>query len=111
VQPDHVVRQPLDSLDAARQPLDSHVTRGAELERLETQIAPRMRLAEQDEPVGQLDVRKAQRPAVRVVHLAVDQARATGAAVAAVAPMRHIEARLESGIEHRLIRGDLEISS
>ena len=104
----HIVREPLDALDAARQALDAQRTLRTGCEYLEQQIAAGVRPTEQHESIGGLVIRQAERPTVRVGHLALEQSRSAGSAVAAQAAMRHVESRAQSRVEHRLGGGGLE---
>ncbi len=103
-----IVRPALHVFDAARQTLDLRLVRDAALKCFDRQIAVGARLTEQDQTLGHLGIGEPERPAIRIVHLTVQQAGPTGAAVAALAAMRQIQSGIERSVEDRLPRSDTE---
>ena len=94
-----VVRQGNGALDAARQALELGGIGGAQFKSFDRKIGARTRLAQQDQTVGNLGIRKSQRRSMRIVNLAAQEAGLAGAAIAAFAAMRQIERGICSGFE------------
>ncbi len=91
-------------LDAARQALDEDLRhRRPDLAHFDGELfAGRVRLAEQGVAVAFFIRHQSQRPAVRIAHFAVTNARATRRAVSALAAMRKIQSGAQRGVENGL---------
>ena len=99
----HIGGESAQAGDPAGKCLDLDVGDAGNEPCLDREVRPCTRLAQENEPAALFLGRDARGPRSRIADLALEEPRATGAAVPGLAAVRQVEPGGERGLEHRLI--------